>query len=253
MSTYPVSPRADFVEWCQAHAPVFAADPDAIGMTAGQAAKFKSVTDAAAKAILAQQEAQQAAAVATQRVRAALADLQAGAGDAVRSIRACAELNSNPNKIYSTAQIPPPADPSPTPAPDQPRRLAVTLVAATGALTLTWKAANPRGTSGTAYVIRRRLPGETAFRFLGVTGEKRFTDETVPAGTERVEYTIQGQRGKRTGPLSEILVVVIGKAEADTRTDSRSSVVAGKDSRGGAVRDGNLAPAARHYVGRMRI
>ena len=214
MSTYPVSPRSDFLEWCQAHAPVFEMNADAIGMTAEQALKFGSLTGEAAKAILEQEAAQQAARVATQRARDSVAALQAGAGDAVRTIRATAELNSFPNKVYNTAQIAPPADPSPTPPPDKPRRLDVTLVAATGALTLTWKASQPRGTSGAAYLIRRRLPGENGFSFLGVTGEKGFTDETVPAGTEHVEYTVQGQRGRRTGPLSEILRVTIGRTES---------------------------------------
>ncbi len=231
MSTYPVSPRSDFLEWCQSHAPVFEKNADAIGMTLEQAMKFGSLTGEAAKAILEQEAAQQAARVATRRARDAVAALQAGAGDAVRTIRATAELNSYPNKVYNTAQIAPPADPSPTPPPDKPRRLDVTLVAATGALTLTWKASNPRGTSGTAYVIRRRLPGETAFSYLGVTGEKRFVDETVPTGVERVEYTVQGQRGRRAGPMSEILLVMVG--QVGTRRDSRTGI--GGDSRTGDV------------------
>lgn len=241
MSTYPTSPRADFLEWCLSHAPVFEKNAAAIGMTVEQAAKFESLTLEAAKAILDQEKVQNAALVATQRVRDALAALQTGAGDAVRSIRAYAELNANPNNIYNAAQIAPPAEPSPTPAPDKPRQLDVTLVAATGAMTLTWKAANPRGTSGTAYVVRRRLPGETAFSFLGVTGEKRFTDETVPAGAERVDYTVQGQRGRRTGPLSEILVVTIG--QVDVARDA-ATVNASAQRDGIAARRPNGTPLA---------
>jgi hypothetical protein len=189
---------------------VFNADPEAIGLSPGQAADFASLAVDAAAALLAQDKAQQAALVATQKVRQAFAALQAGAGDAVRSIRAYAELTTSPNSVYATAQIAPPADATPTPPPAQPRRLRVTLEAATGALELSWKARSPRRTGGTAYIIRRRLPGETAFGFLGVTGVKTFVDETVPAGVEQVQYTVQGQRGAKAGAVSEVLTVAMG-------------------------------------------
>jgi|GEM_PF-2745679 len=70
------------------------------------------------------------------------------------------------------------------------------------------------GTAGTSYLVRRRLPGERAFTLLGVTGQKRFVDETIPAGMRQVEYTVQGQRGKRTGALSQIFFVSIGQGDA---------------------------------------
>lgn len=35
--SYPTSPRAAFLEWCQAHAPVFTANATNIGLTAAQA------------------------------------------------------------------------------------------------------------------------------------------------------------------------------------------------------------------------
>lgn len=40
MGAYPTSPRAAFLEWCQAHAPVFTANATNIGLTTAQATAF---------------------------------------------------------------------------------------------------------------------------------------------------------------------------------------------------------------------
>ncbi len=95
-----------------------------------------------------------------------------------------------------------------------------TLDASGGNLTLRWKAANPAGTSGTSYIIRRRLPGESEFAFIGVSGKKEFVDDSVSFGPEvregihapAVQYTVQGQRADSSGPLSPIFTVNFGQA-----------------------------------------
>ncbi len=81
----------------------------------------------------------------------------------------------------------------------------------TGVLELRWKAANPRGTQGTSYIVRRREEGQTEFMFIGVTGEKRYVDNTFFSGPDRVEYTIQGQRADSAGPVSNVLTVQFGR------------------------------------------
>ena len=214
MSTYPTSPRADFLQWCQSHQQVFVDNAAAIGLSTEQAAAFATETTAAVSADLAQASAKDAAKVATQTVNDAVGSLRTSAGNVVRSIRAYAELQSDPNTVYNTAQIPPPAAPTPAPPPAQPTDLVVTLEPASGDLTLRWKAANPAGTSGTAYIVRRRLPGESDFAFLGVTGTKKFIDTTLVAGPDSVQYTVQGQRGDTTGPVSQIFVVTFGQSSA---------------------------------------
>lgn len=211
MSTYPTSPRADFLQWCQTHQQVFIDNAAAIGLTPEQATGFAVNTNAAVAADLAQEEAQTTAKVATQTVNDAVGVLRGDAGDVVRSIRAFAELQANPNAVYALAQIPAPAAATPAPPPARPTNLTVLLEAASGDLTLRWKAANPVGTSGTAYIIRRRLPGESEFQFLGVTGSKKFVDSSLVAGPDSVQYTVQGQRGDSTGPLSEVFTVTFGQ------------------------------------------
>jgi hypothetical protein len=213
MSTYPTSPRSDFIEWCAAQAPEWNEDPDAIGLTKTQASEFVATADKAQTALVELEQARQAALVAADKARAVVALLRRQAGEAVRSIRSYAELSPDAPKIYATARIAPPAGPTPMPPPGRPTRMNATLEAATGALTLTWKSRHPSGVGGTTYLVRRRLPGETAFTLLGTVGKKTFVDDALPAGVAGVEYTVQGQRGSRVGALSAILSVSLGKPD----------------------------------------
>ncbi|MBI2756752.1 MAG: hypothetical protein HYX52_08590 [Chloroflexi bacterium] len=211
MGTYPTSPRAAFLAWCQAHAPVFTANAANIGLTPAQATAFVNGVTAAVNAGLAQEQARQDYRVATEETTGAFTDLRGLAGDTVRTIRAFAENAAKPSTVYNLAQIPPPAAPSPAPPPAQPTDLTVELGASSGELTLRWKASNPAGTQGTAYIVRRKLPAEGAFTFVGVTGEKRFVDTTLFAGPDSVQYTVQGQRADSTGPVSEVFTVNFGR------------------------------------------
>ena len=211
MATYPIAPRPAFLEWCQAHEAVLVANAAQIGLTPLQATAFKNATDAAATAALALEQAKQAAKVATQAAGQAFGTLRSSAGDTVKLIRAFAENSTKPDTVYQLAQIPPPAQPSPAPPPAQPEKLAVGLDATRGSVTLRWKAANPAGTSGTTYIIRRKLPGESEFSFLGVSGKKTFVDDTLVAGPDSVQYTVQGQRADSSGPESPIFTVNFGR------------------------------------------
>ncbi|MBX3396680.1 MAG: hypothetical protein KF841_15065 [Phycisphaerae bacterium] len=216
MSTFPRGRTADFIEWCQAHDPVFIENATDIGLTASQADDFAEATLKAHLKIVAQREAMQAAMVATQEARAAVALLRAEASRAVLSIRSHAENAKNPLAIYNKAQIAPPAVRSVGPAPVTPKNLIAVLEAATGSLMLRWKCAQPEGASGTVYMVRRRLPGETEFRFIGASGQKFFEDAKLPVGVKEVEYTVQAIRGPREGSVSPVLLVRIGTVKGET-------------------------------------
>src|SRR6201999_3984722 len=77
--------------------------------------------------------------------------------------------------------------PSPVPAPGTPYKFNVSL-GSTGALALSWKCQNPRGSSGTMYQLHRRVGATGDFQYLGATGRKAFVDGTVPAGSASVTY-----------------------------------------------------------------
>lgn len=211
MSSFPTSPRAALLLWAESHAPIFTANAAAIGLTPAQAASYAAAVNAYQTAALAQENARQAYRVATENATDTFGGLRAATGDRVRTIRAFAENAAKPLVVYTLAQIPPPAVPQPVPPPAQPTDLKVELSAASGELTLRWKATNPPGANGTSYIVRRKLPGEAAFTFIGVTGTKRFVDATLFAGPDFAQYTIQGQRSDSTGPLSEVFTVNFGR------------------------------------------
>jgi len=211
MGAYPTSPRADVLAWCQSHTAAWTANAAAIGLSPAQASAFSTATTALATAVANQNLARQASEVATQAAVDAYAALKSVLGDNVRLIRAFAEVQVKPSVVYGLAEIPPPAAPTPMPPPGQPTDLLVTLTPASGNLLLRWKCGNPPGASGTSYVVRRRLPGESGFSFLGISGKKEFSDTTVTAGPDWVQYTVQGQRSDSTGPLSEVFIVNFGQ------------------------------------------
>lgn len=226
MSTYPTGPRADFVEWCDVHRGVFVENAAAIGLTEKQATGFDEATLKAQSALLELDEAQQALLVKARQARDAVRLLRERTGESVRSIRAYAETTDEANKVYATAQIAPPAAQSPTPPPTKPYRLSATLEATGGVLALRWKARQPAGTSGTTYLVRRKLAGEAAFTFLGVAGKKAFVDEALPAGVANAQYTIEARRGEKTSGVSAVLLVNFGRvAQAD---ESQAGIGAGR-------------------------
>jgi hypothetical protein len=75
-----------------------------------------------------------------------------------------------------------------------------------GALGLGWKASNPVGSSGTLYQVWRRIGASGEFTYLGGTGEKKFIDSTIPAGTSSVTYQLQAVRSTAAGPWAQFNV-----------------------------------------------
>ncbi|MGH7214903.1 MAG: hypothetical protein ACREIT_09080, partial [Tepidisphaeraceae bacterium] len=99
--------------------------------------------------------------------------------------------------VYSLASIPVPAKASPIAPPGKPSAFEAALDV-TGALTLTWKCKNPRGSQGTIYQLWRKIDGG-ALTYIGGAGRRRFVDATVPAGSAGVVYQIQAVRSTAKG------------------------------------------------------
>ncbi|MCC6907026.1 MAG: hypothetical protein IT430_03715 [Phycisphaerales bacterium] len=210
MGTYPVSPREDFLAWCNAHTQTFIDHAAAIGATPAQTAGFKVATENAANALTDLDIARGAAESATANTNLKFAELRKKAAEMVRSIRTFAENTGNPG-VYVIANIPAPQPPQPAPPPAQPTDLTVSLDPTSGAPVLVWKASNPAGTQGTSYIIRRRTAVAADFEFVGVTGAKKFTDDSFFAGPDMVQYTVQGQRSDVAGPVSPIFTINFGR------------------------------------------
>jgi hypothetical protein len=207
MATYPRD-RAEFLRWAEAHVDVFTSQAAAIGLTAAQATAFKNQVGALRGRTTAQQAAKDAAKSATEAARDADSATRELTSDLVRSIRAFATNNNNPN-VYVLAQIPAPNPGAPVPPPGQPTDFKVELNS-DGSITLKWKAKHPEGSDRVVYFVQRKLINETAFRLIGGSGEKSYQDDTLPVGIDGATYIITAQRGNVQGQPSRQLTVTFG-------------------------------------------
>lgn len=215
--------QSEFLAFCTAHIPIWTQNAAALGVLPASVLTFKNRAQAAQATFDAAESARVAAKAATNTNDGAMRTARSDAADLIRTIRAFAESTNNTN-VYSLAGISPPARPTPAPAPMRPTDLSTGLETS-GALTLYWKASNPRGGTVT-YAIGRKLPGENTFTMVANTGGnagangrptgrrglKQWTDATVPVNSNGVQYVITGTRGDIMGEMSEVLTVTFGVA-----------------------------------------
>lgn len=206
-ATVPTDPAA-ILEFATPHAPVWVARAGQIGSTPEETA---AVADALAAAAQAQRDAfaaRSAAEAATQAYYNAAAVLREAAARVVRNAHNLARSTNNP-EVFSLAEIPPPRTRRRSlPPPNAPERLRARLLN-DGALVLVWNASQPRGMSGVVYEVRRRLPHSPTPTVIGATGDKSFTDATLPAGQGGAEYTVTTLRGSQRSAPS-VLAVRLG-------------------------------------------
>lgn len=213
----------DLLDWLDLHAPVWVEEAINIGLTTAQAGAFSTLAAAARTRYNERLAAEEALRIASNNAREAISDARREAADLLRVIKGFAANAADPLVVYNRAQIPPPAAPTPAPPPAKPSDITVALTPTSGDITLKWKAANPAGTTGTSYIIRRRTSPLAAFEFIGVTGTKEFTDSTFAAGPDSVQYTVQGQRADSAGAVSDILTINFGRGPGITGIASVTS------------------------------
>jgi hypothetical protein len=202
--------RLGKIEFYEAHALAggpWAANAANIGLTSAAVTALGALTTQARAAFNAAEVARQAAKTATQNFHDKVRAMHNGPGagsDMIQSIRNWAESKNDPN-VYVLAQIPPPATPGTTPPPGTPFEFRVGLLQ-NGALELRWKCNNPSGTQGTIYEVKRRPGSSGAFGYVGSSGVKNFTDDTVPAGSPSVTYQITAVRSTQRGNPAQFTV-----------------------------------------------
>jgi hypothetical protein len=201
----------DLLTFMDNHATVWDTNHVALGLSTGQSTGFKSAAGAARLNYNLQLTAITAAKSATVKQQSSTADARGQAADCLKTIKAFALTQPDPNVVYALAQIPPPAIPQPAPPPGTPTDFKATLEN-NGAVTIRWKAANPSGQAGTVWTIKRRTGGGGGgpFTFVGAVGRRAFTDETVPGGSGAVQYIVQGQRAEAVGDPSTPFTVQFG-------------------------------------------
>ena len=174
----------------------------AIGTSAAAVTDLQTKLTTAQTKLTAQIAAEAAFRTAVAATDDAVAILMNAGMDIVKAIRAKAATAGN--SVYELAEIPAPATPTPVTTLGKPSDFVVTL-SESGALELKWKCTSPRA-SGTIYQIWRRTDPAGEFVFVGGTGEKKFTDTTLPAGSSQVTYQLQAVRSTAAGPWAQFNV-----------------------------------------------
>ncbi len=202
--------RLGKIEFYEAHIAPWTTNAAAVGLTPASVTALGTLTTQARAAFNAAEAARQAAKAATQNFYDKVRAMHSGPGagqDMIDTIRVYAETKNDPN-VYNLAQIPPPATPGVTPPPGTPFEFTVGLLQ-NGALELKWKCNNPSGTQGTIYEVKRAIGGGAGgpqFVFVGATGVKLFTDDTLPNGSAPVTYQITAVRSTQRGKPAQFTV-----------------------------------------------
>ncbi|MBX3386261.1 MAG: hypothetical protein KF768_06805 [Phycisphaeraceae bacterium] len=208
MSVLPNKPQ-DLILFAQTHLSPWQSAAAQIGLTPQQVQEIASATEQASNGVQNAVAARTASKTATSSQNQKVRELRLLLAGAVRNIKATAEGSGNPAEIYDKAEIPAPAPRSPTVPPNRAFDLTAALDYTSGFLTVRWKASQPTGVIGVVYTIARRLGNGTLIN-VGATGEKKFTDFTVPAGSARVTYVVTAQRGSLVSTPSNALEVNFG-------------------------------------------
>lgn len=223
MSVVPADITAR-IQFSEAHDVPWTDHAAQIGVSTAEVAALAARTVAARAALAEQQAIQNAAMAATLRLRLAMAGMAQAGSDIIKKIRAKAATDGE--GVYSLASIPAPARPSPLPPPGLPTGFTFTLNQV-GTLTLKWRCRNPRGAQGTIYQVSRQVDATGAFTFIGVSGIRRFVDETLPSGAASVTYEIVAIRSTTRGNPGRF-IVNFGVGGAGEMTASTAEMVSPK-------------------------
>ena len=189
--------RSGKISFYESHVPTWEERAAEIGVSSSMIANLAALTQAARDAFLRAQEARNAAEAATQAYHTAVATMNRAGVNVLTTIRVYASTTNNTG-VLNIAKVDPRADNGPLPAPGTPI-MPSTSLSQTGAVTLSWKCKNPRGSEGTVYEICRRVDGERAFTRVGTSGTRKYTDDAIPRGASTIVYQVTAIRSTRRG------------------------------------------------------
>ena len=191
------------IEWVEQHIDPLETNATAVGTTLAAVTDLEAKAVAARAAFNAQQEARNAAKSATNTFNMAVEAMTLAAAEIIKQVKTQAGITGN--GVYSLADIPAPAIPGPVGPLGTPYKFAAKFDGV-GGLEVSFKNSNPKSASGVVYQVFRRFGGAGAFTFLCNTGEKRFVDTSIPAGTSQVTYQVRAIRSTSAGGWTEFNV-----------------------------------------------
>lgn len=186
----------------------------AIGTTAAAVTALGTAATSAASALATQGVAQDAAKAATLNLKLAMNNLTNLGMAIVEQVRT--KARSAGDGVYALANLPEPATPSPRSNPGTPFDFKVELLG-DGSIDVAFKCENAGG--GTMYQVYRKLAGQpdTSFTYIGGSGQRKFLDDSIPAGSVSVVYQVQAVRSTAIGNFAQF-IVNFGKSAAGATT-----------------------------------
>ncbi len=211
MATFPGS-KDGKIEYFEQRIDQWAADPAAVGLTLAQVTELATLIADARTTYTSVQLGKQDVKNLVFTQDTAI-DTMMNLGTAIVStIRAFADTTTATDgatagaAIFSAANLSPYSNGTPTPPPTPATNLQASLLN-TGGLKLTWD-----GTiaNGTVYTIWRRAGTETNFSQVGISGQRFYEDQTIPAGSTEAVYFLQTVRDEFISDDSELITVRLG-------------------------------------------
>jgi len=125
----------------------------------------------------------------------------------IRTIKAFAASQADPNAVLALADIPRDQPPVPHTAPPAPGDISGSITT-DGVLTVRWNAAESGQSNGIVFLVHRKVPG-SEWRMIGATFTKSYIDTTFDPASPTT-YKVQAQRGAFSSPFSPTLGVDLG-------------------------------------------
>jgi hypothetical protein len=213
MSTVVPRDPLDKIGFYENHNGTWTTHATALGTSTTEMGVLTAKTTAARDAYDAQQQARTQARSATLLYHEAVREMGTAGSDVIKKIKAKAAVDGL--SVYALAEIPAPGTPQPVGPPGTPTDFSVKLTPG-GVLHLAWKCVNPPGAGGTIYQVARQLGLSGEMQIIGASGQRKFADPSVPAGTALVTYRIQALRSTVAGTANEFTVKFGGAGGAMT-------------------------------------
>ncbi|MCW5757023.1 MAG: hypothetical protein KIT54_07305 [Phycisphaeraceae bacterium] len=197
MSTVPTKlPEA--ISWVGVRLPVWVVAAPNIGLETSQVASLAAL-HASAQTLRAEYEALKAQTRAKgQEYRQVAGGMRSTAAGQVVQIRGFARTSPNPGAVFTEAQLPQPAEPTPSPPPGTPEAFKVELLQS-GGLRFAFKCDHPSGVTAVTYRVMRQAAPQTPFEFLLNAKKRNFEDDTLTGQSNVVTYLVTAQTSTKDG------------------------------------------------------
>jgi hypothetical protein len=211
MSVLPES-RRDQIIWFQNRLALWATHAAEIGLGDAQVSDLSGLVTAATTALEQAEIARDTARSRTADFHSATDVMRTTGAALIKTIKAFAAASED-SKVYTLANIPEPASPTPAPPPEAPSAV-FTTVNNDGSVTLKWMFKN-NASSPVSFQIFRKIEGQTTYSLVASTALKSHTDTAITPGTPSISYMVRAIRGKSAGQDSEPVTVYFGYVKTE--------------------------------------